>query len=169
MANPLYGQNKADSALDKIVATPLCEDAITQTLSVADSGKTFVVGSLSAAAFTLPSATAENVGVKYSFVWTAAETDAITIVSADLTDTTGDLFVGGLLYCAAAAVNTIAQSVIGSNISTITLDDNVANTGGGPGSWVDILCIAPSRWFVKGVIEGDSDADGVGSAIFSNA
>ena len=51
----------------------------------------------------------------------------------------------------------------------LTFDDNVANTGGGPGTWVEITCVQKGKWFVNGVVEGDSDADGVGSAIASNA
>jgi hypothetical protein len=169
MAHPMYGQNKSDDALDKIASSPLVEEAVTQSLTLSDSGKTFVVGAGSAAAFTLPAADRKHLGCRYLFVWSAAETDAITIASADATDTTGDLFVGGLLSCNAAAVNTVAQAVTGSNLSLMTLDDNVANTGGGPGTWVEVICIDVARWFVRGIVEGDSDADGVGSAIFSNA
>ena len=92
--------------------------------------------------------------------------DAITIQTADTTDTTGDMFVGGLLFCAAAAVNTIAQLAADKN--KLTFDDDVANSGGGPGTWCEVTCIADAKWFVRGIVEGDSDADGVGSAIGSD-
>jgi hypothetical protein len=167
MANPMYGQNKMDNSLDKLVGSPMVELAESKTLTAEDSGKVFSVGTGSAAAYTLPAATEENAGVRFMWVWTAAETDAITIVTADITDTTGDMLYGGLLNCSAAAVNTLAQA--GSNHNTITLDDNLANSGGGEGTWVEIVCLGKSKWFVRGVVEADSDADGTGSAIFSNA
>ena len=48
-------------------------------------------------------------------------------------------------------------------------DDNVANTGGGAGTIVEITCISATQWFVTGMVEGNSDADTDGSAIFVNA
>ena len=90
----------------------------------------------------------------------------VTITTADTTDSTGDMFVGGILSCNAAAVNTIAQ--FAADKCKLTFDDNVANTGGGPGTWVEIVCVSKSNWFVNGILEGDSDADGVGSAIASD-
>jgi len=167
MANPMYGQNKSDNVIDKLVASPMIEAAASKTLTAADSGRVFSVGSGSAAAYTLPAATEANAGIRFLWIWTASETDAITIVTADTTDTTGDMLFGGLLNCSAAAVNTLAQA--GADANTITLDDNVANTGGGEGTWVEIICLGQSKWFVRGIVEADSDADGTGSAIFSDA
>ena len=167
MSIPLYGQNGAGGNLDQLAPSGVrCVQAASKTLVAADSGTIFVCGGGSAAAFILPAASVENIGVNFRFVWTAAETDAITIATADATDTTGDMFVGGLLYCAAAAVNTIAQIAADSNL--LTFDDNVANSGGGPGTWCELVCVSKSNWFVRGIVEGDSDADGVGSAIASD-
>ena len=145
----------------------MVELAVSKTLTASDSGKVFSVGTGAAAAYVLPAATEANAGVRFMWVWTAAEVDAVTIVTADITDATGDMLFGGILSCNAAAVNTLAQA--GANVNTITLDDDVANTGGGEGTWVEIICLGKSKWFVRGVLEGDSDADGTGTAIFSNA
>ena len=167
MGIPQYNQEGAGNAMDKLAPSGVrCVQASSKTLTAADSGTIFVCGSGSAADFVLPAASPENIGVTYKFVWTASETDAITITTADTTDTTGDMFVGGLLFCAAAAVNTIAQFAADHN--KLTFDDNVANTGGGPGTWVELVCVADAKWFVNGIVEGDSDADGVGSAIASD-
>ena len=167
MANPLYGQNSSDNAIDQLAPSGVrCKQAASKTLVAADSGTIFVCGGGSAADFVLPAASQENIGVNFKFVWTAAETDAITITTADTTDSTGDMFVGGILSCNAAAVNTIAQ--FAADHCKLTFDDNVANTGGGPGTWVEIVCVSQSNWFVSGILEGDSDADGVGSAIASD-
>ena len=82
-------------------------------------------------------------------------------------DSTGDVFVGALLVHGAAAVNTLVAA--GANISRMLFDDNVANTGGGAGTIVEITCISATQWFVTGMVEGNSDADTDGSAIFVNA
>ena len=167
MGIPLYGQNGAGGNLDQLAPSGVrCIPASSKTLTAADSGTIFVCGSGGASDFVLPSASTENIGVTYKFVWTAAENDAITITTADTTDSTGDMFVGGILSCNAAAVNTIAQ--FAADKCKLTFDDNVANTGGGPGTWVEIVCVSKSNWFVNGILEGDSDADGVGSAIASD-
>ena len=167
MANPMYGQNGAGGNLDQLAPSGVrCLEASSRTLVAADSGTIFVCGSGSAADFTLPAASPANIGVVFTFVWTAAEVDAITITTADTTDTTGDMFVGWILSCNAAAVNTIAQFAADSN--KLTFDDNVANTGGGPGTWCEVVCVSDAKWFVRGILEGDSDADGVGSAIASD-
>ena len=137
-------------------------------LTVAESGGIFYNdASNGARAFTLPLCATATIGVNYTFVCGAGENDAITIVTGDTTDTTGDMFLGGVLYCAAAAVNTLAQSAADNN--TITLDDNLANSGAGPGTWVKVTCINATTWFVQGIVEADSDADGTGTAIFSDA
>ena len=167
MAIPQYNQNGAGKNLDQLAPSGVrCRQASSLTLTAADSGTIFVCGSGGAADFVLPAASVENIGVSFKFVWTAAETDAITITTADTTDTTGDMFVGGILSCNAAAVNTIAQ--FAADHCKLTFDDDVANTGGGPGTWVEIVCVSKSNWFVNGILEGDSDADGVGSAIASD-
>ena len=167
MAIPYYGQNGTGGNLDQLAPSGVrCVQASSRTLTASDSGTIYVCGSGSAADFVLPAASVANIGVTFKFVWTAAETDAITITTADTTDSTGDMYVGGILSCNAAAVNTIAQFAADS--CKLTFDDNVANTGGGPGTWVEITCISKSNWFVNGILEGDSDADGVGSAIASD-
>ena len=139
-------------------------EAATVTLTAADSGKTFWInGSTSAADFTLP---APVIGLTYRWVWTANCNNAITITTADTTDTTGDMFLGGLLISAAAAVNTFVETAADKN--KMTFDDNVENCAGGAGSWVEVICIADAVWFVRGIMNGTTDADGVGSAIFSD-
>lgn len=137
--------------------------AATTVLTAADSGKVFFIGDSGAVDYTLPDAAA---GIKYKWVVIADETDATTITTSDTTDTTGEGFDGGLLICAAAAVNTFIES--GADTNRITLDDNVVNGACGKGSWLEVIGIKDNTWFVTGVINSTSDADGVGSAIFSD-
>jgi len=128
-------------------------------LTSADSGKVFFFdGTTGATAFTLPAPAA---GLTYKFIWTANNNNAITIQTADLTDGTGDLFVGGLLICAAAAVNNILEA--GATVNTLTIDDNAANVAGGIGSWIEITCIEDPLWAVTGVLNSTSDNDSTGA------
>lgn len=137
--------------------------AASVTLTAADSGKVFFIGDSGAVAYVLPDAEA---GLKFKFIVIADETDATTITTSDTTDTTGEGFDGGLLVCAAAAVNTFVES--GADTNRITLDDNVTNGACGKGSWLEIIGVKANTWFVTGVINSTTNATGVGSAIFSD-
>jgi PKD repeat protein len=137
--------------------------AASVTLTAADSGKVFFIGDSGAVSYVLPDAAA---GLKFKFIVIADENDATTITTSDTADTTGEGFDGGLLVCAAAAVNTFVES--GADTNRITLDDNVANGACGKGSWLEIIGVKANTWFVTGVINSTTNATGVGSAIFSD-
>ena len=140
------------------------EISTTVVLTASDSGKTFFVNADSGvSAYTLPAPVA---GLKYKWIVTANCDTATTITTADTTDTTGDMLRGGLLVCSAAAVNTFAEA--SGDVNKITLDDNVANNGQGIGSWLEIICTEDPTWFVTGVINSTTSANGVGSNIFSD-
>ena len=169
MSIPLYGQEGQGGHLDQLVPSgrKRVKDISTLTLDADDSGTIFVVGNSGAATITLPACSVALIGTTYKFVWVAAENDAVTINTGDATDSGGDDFVGGVMYHTAAALNTVIQCA--ANDSSIVLDDNVEHTGGGPGTWIELVCVSETQWFVSGVVEGDSDANGDGTAIFVNA
>jgi len=151
--------------VDKLNVQGSVTEIVTTILTAADSGKTFFVNSDSGAAtYTLP---APEVGLKFKWIVTANTTTALVIKTADITDTTGDMLRGGLLVCSAAAINTFAEA--SGDVNTLTLDDDVNNSGCGIGSWVEIICTEDPTWFVTGVINGNTDVDGTGSAIFTDA
>lgn len=133
------------------------------TLTAADSGKVFFIGDSAAVDYVLPVCEA---GLRYKWIVIANENDATTITTSDTTDTTGEMLRGGLLVCAAAAVNTFVEA--SGDINKITLDDNVENGACGIGSWLEIIGTKAKTWFVTGVINSTTDSDGVGSAIFSD-
>tara|TARA_R100000808_G_C2035475_1_gene77393 strand:- start:6 stop:515 length:510 start_codon:yes stop_codon:yes gene_type:complete len=169
MGIPLYGQEGQGGHYNQLAPAggKRVKDISTRTLDADDSGTIFVVGNSGASTITLPACSTDLIGVTYKFVWIGAETDAVTINTGDATDSGGDDFVGGVMYHTAAALNTVIQCA--GNDSSIVLDDNVADTGGGPGTWIELICVSATQWFVNGVVEGDSDADGDGTAIFVNA
>lgn len=134
-------------------------EAATATLDASDSGKTFWIdGSTSAATFTLPAPAA---GLNFKWIWTANCNNAIVIQTADITDTSGDMLRGGLLICAAAALNTFLEA--SGDVNTITVDDNAANLAGGVGSWIEIICTEDAVWFVRGILNSTTDNDSTGS------
>ena len=134
-------------------------------LTNADSGKVFwIQADNPESAYVLPAATIP--GVTFKFVWIANNNNAITITTANTTDTTGDMIRGGVLVCSAAAINTFVEAA--GNINRMTFDDDVANSASGAGSWVELTCVTPGLWSVTGVMNGNTDVDGVGSAIFSD-
>ena len=149
--------------LDVLNGGPISEATAT-TLTANDSGSVFFVNAdTAAAAYVLP---APQAGLRFMWVWTADCDNAITITTADTTDTSGDMFLGGVIYCAAADLNTFVEVAADNN--RMTFDDNVANTGGGAGQWIEVICTEDAAWFVRGVVNGTSDADGTGTAIFSD-
>lgn len=136
-------------------------EAATEVLDASDSGKTFWIdGSTSASTFTLPAPAA---GLNFRWIWTADNNNAIVIQTADTTDTTGDMLRGGLLVCAAAALNTFQEASGDEN--TITVDDNAADKAGGIGSWIEVICTEDPIWFVRGILNSTSDNDSTGTQI----
>ena len=151
-----------ESALTLPAVLKNMEESDSRHLTAADSGKVFFLNSdTGAVTYTLP---APIPGLTFKWVFVDNKTSVTNIATADVTDTTGDMFRGGLLVCAAAAVNTFVEA--SGDVNTIVLDDDVVNGAAGTGSWVEVICTEDTKWFVHGVINSTTDADGVGSAIF---
>jgi len=148
-----------------VVAPEAVTEAVTKILTAEDSGKTFFINSDSGAAtYTLPAPAA---GLHFKWIVTANTDTATIIQTADTTDTTGDMLRGGLLVCSAAAINTFVEAA--GDVNTLTLDDNLANAGQGAGSWIEVIGTEDPTWFITGVLNGNTDVDGVGSALFTDA
>lgn len=133
-------------------------------LTAAMSGKVFFINSDSGATtYTLP---APSAGLHYKWIWTSNNNDATIIQTADTTDTTGDMLRGCLFLHSTDNDVTVCEAA--SDVNTLTLDDNLANAACGYGSWVEIICTEDPVWFVTGMINGNTDTDGTGSAMFSD-
>ena len=133
-----------------------------------DSGKLFTLNSTAATAVTLPADADVTVGWTATFVVETANNNAYTIKTADITDSTGDDFVGGLAYLTTTAG--FGHSIVAAgNDNTITLDaDDASNAGGLVGSWVKVTKLANNDWMISGQLFV-SDADGTGAASITNA
>ena len=97
--------------------------------------------------------------------------NAYTINCSDTTDTTGQMFIGGLPVqviadCTADVFHGVAATA--ADDSQIVLDTNLANNEAKAGSYVNVLKVATNRFLVNGHI-ASADANGTGAAIFGNA
>lgn len=143
----------------------MTEVVTSTTLTAADSGKVFFVNSDSGTAdYILP---VPKVGLHFKWIISANCNTATTIVTADIADTSGDDFVGGLVVQAADAKTLFLEP--GANENTITLDNNLTNTAQGAGSWLEIYCGEDPNWIVIGCVNANWEAGSTGGAIFSNA
>ena len=120
MANPMYGQNKADDKLDLLKnGKNLGVKTLTAatTLTSEDSGKLIAVNA-AAIEVTLPSAEA---GMVFDFVFFIDTTAGATIVASS-----GDCFFGTLTVNSATKTKSSAQSIDHATaIGTVTSYDNL--------------------------------------------
>lgn len=144
-----------------------------KTLSANDSGKTVLLNSTSALAVTLPDPETSPVGTFFRFVVITANDNAYTISTADSTDTTGDMFIGSLVYAnAESSISGDGSDVIGLIIpgaddNKITLDANLDNSGGEIGTWIECVRVSSTQWLLEGLIVTDDD-NGTGAAVLSD-
>ena len=147
-------------------------DATYQCIA-SDSNKTFILDTNTALAITLPADADIEIGWNARFLMASDHANtAITIKCADVTDTTGQLMIGGLdvqmtAVAAASVFQGYATAAVASNISQIALDHDLADNEASVGTDFTIMKTAANRFFVSGHV-ASSDADGDGSAIFSN-
>ena len=101
MANPLYGQNKADNAIDYGKSSAIILDAAT-TLTASQSGST-VLWNVAAAELTLPAAEA---GLNFKVIIGVDATAGCTVVAAS-----GDCFFGQIKVVSTTAAQTEIQDI----------------------------------------------------------
>ena len=165
MGHPLYGSNKFDNMLDKNTpGVPIINTGEgARTLTKADSGCIVVQNSSTGISITLPdigSGDGDVVGLNYTYVVHTASTDGnAKILSNDADNSTGDEFIGGLIM----GFNQVGSTSDGcggnmiqaaNNDAQVVLDSDATNGGGGVGTWIKFVCIAPKVWFVSGVVFG---------------
>jgi hypothetical protein len=128
-------------------------------------GKVFFINADSGATtYILPVPT---VGAHYKWIWCGDNASSTIIRTADVTDTTGDVFRGGLFVISADNDTTFVEAA-GADTNTLTLDSDLDNAACGIGSWVEVICTEDPTWFIHGVINGNSDADGTGASMFTD-
>ena len=147
MANPMYGQNKADSALDKVGSEVIIAVA-DKTLAASDSGATVFVNA-AAISVTLPSCKA---GLKYKIIL-----GIDTTAGADLLTASGDCFFGIVrLFSDTADQVGVPQQIthataIAAPGSYDTMDfvAATATIGGMAGDVIEVVAVDDNAWHVS--------------------
>jgi|TARA_R100001530_G_scaffold14106_1_gene12847 hypothetical protein len=163
MANPLYGQNKADDKIDRLKSGKnLGVRTLTAatTLTSADAGKIIVVNA-AAIAVTLPTAEA---GMVFDFVFMIDTTAGATIVASS-----GDCFFGTVTVNSTTKTKSSAQSIDHATaIGTVTSYDNLdfvhdsQTLGGKAGDSVRLVAVDDTAWMVNGALVSDgNDPDAI--------
>ena len=131
-----------------------------------DSGKTFVLNTTDAVVLTLPADGDIEEGWNCRFYVQTANDNAYLIKCSDVTDSTGQMFVGGFSVASTTAGFGHAVLAAGDD-SQIAFDSDLANGAGEPGSYMDVIKIAANKFAISGYMISD-DADSTGAAVLSN-
>ena len=134
MANPMYGQNKADAGIDGVSGSYEVIGTATKTLTASDSGNTYELALAAGVAVTLPAARACKAGARFTFICGDATADD-TILRASTADT-----IAGAIGSNATAGITVAAGVV-------TFDQS---GGLAVGDMVTLIGDGHSKWYVTG-------------------
>ena len=158
MANPMYGQNKADSALDKArnafrgkLDVAVAGDNTQYSLSKDDCCRTFASHHANGMDITLPAVSAADAGL-----WIKIET-AVTVTSSDLISVTaqsGDLLEGSITISKASDVIANAAEFAADESDDLIFSMNGGTTGGLIGSWAKFTVNENGYWTVEGFLYG---------------
>ena len=147
MANPMYGQNKADNALNNVVLSRGYKK-ITAGLTLDGSeGGIIHIADTDACAIVLPEITAALNGLEYKFIMANDAGGSITITA---TDQAGDFYQGTLAVNSVDADDGFAANGSSNNIITM----NATTTGGLLGSEINLRAVYGIGWIVWGNVFG---------------
>ena len=157
MANPMYGSNKADKALNSVsLSRGYTKISAGITLDGSEGGVIHIADS-DACAIVLPEITEALDGLEYKFIMANDAGGSITITS---TDQTGDYYQGTLAVNSVVADDGFAANGTRNNIITM----NATTTGGLLGSEVNVRAVMGIGWVVWGSVYG---TDATGATPFS--
>ena len=158
MANPMYGQNKSDNALDKArnafrgsLDVKVAGDNTQFTLEKDDCCATYASHHANGMDITLPAVSAEDAGL-----WIKIET-AVTVTSADLISVTaqsGDLLEGSIIITKASDAVANAAEFAADESNDLVFSMNGGTTGGLIGSWAKFTVNENGYWTVEGFLYG---------------
>jgi len=135
-----------------------------------DSNKTFILNTAAATVITLPADADMELGWNIKIVQALANDAGTLIKCSDVTDTTGQMFTGGVNYQVIAdATADVFQgyAAAAADDSQLALDTNLADNMATVGTNLTIMKTATNKFMVTGHV-ATADADGTGAAIFSN-
>ena len=149
MANPMYGQNKADADIDvfgKGKVNVIANGGTDVILGADDTGAVCLFNTAGASSFTLP---APSAGLVFTFITTILATGDHVIKTNTLNT---DGFLGGVGSTNTTIANggdAFSADADGSN-DHITLDGTT--TGGLAGTRIHVVAIDSENWAVDGIV-----------------
>ena len=147
MANPMYGQNKADNALNSVVLSRGYKKITAGVTLDGTDGGIIHIADTDACAIVLPEITAALDGLEYKFIMA---NDAGADVTITATDQTGDFYQGTLAVHQVDADDGFAANGTSNNIITM----NATTTGGLLGSEINMRAVYGIGWIVWGNVFG---------------
>ena len=157
MANPMYGQNKADNALNNVVLSRGYKKITAGLTLDGTDGGVIHIANTDACAIVLPEITAALNGLEYKFIMA---NDAGADITITATDQAGDFYQGTLAVNSVDADDGFAANGSSNNIITM----NATATGGLLGSEVNLRAVYGIGWIVWGSVYG---TDTTGATPFS--
>ena len=147
MANPMYGSNKADKALNSVsLSRGYTKISAGITLDGSEGGVIHIADS-DACAIVLPEITEALDGLEYKFIMANDAGGSITITA---TDQDGDYYQGTLAVHKVDSDDGFAANGSSNNIITM----NATTTGGLLGSEVNLRAVYNTGWIVWGSVLG---------------
>jgi hypothetical protein len=126
----------------------------TRTLTAANSGSVNLFDSAAGITYTLP---APVVGLTYDFVWTVSQSSSAHVI---VTDAGTTFLLGGASMFSATDVTpsaTLGPKFFAANGTThIKFTSNATTTGTAIGSWLRLICVTATQWYVNGVVDSPS-------------
>jgi len=118
-----------------------------RTLAPEESGALCLFDSAAGVVYTLPTASANTVGLTYEFlVRTTITTNAAKIVTADAST----FLVGAVVSANSGATTATAYQANGTTIRA--LSSNGTTTGGTIGDRYKVTCVSPTLWAIDGQV-----------------
>ena len=147
MANPMYGQNKADDALNNVVLSRGYTKITAGVTLTGEDGGIIHIADADACAIVLPEITGALNGLEFKFIMANDAGGDVTITA---TDQAGDFYQGTLAVNQVDADDGFAANGSSNNIITM----NATTTGGLLGSEVNMRAVYGIGWIVWGSVYG---------------
>ena len=147
MANPMYGQNKADNALNNVVLSRGYKKITAGLTLDGTEGGVIHIADTNACAIVLPTITKALNGLEYKFIMA---NDAGADITITATDAAGDYYQGTIAVHSVDADDGFAANGSSNNIITM----NATTTGGLLGSEVNLRAIYGIGWLAWGNVLG---------------
>lgn len=125
-----------------------------RTLTAAGSGSVNLFDSAAGITYTLP---APVVGLTYDFVWTVSQSSSAHVI---VTDAATTFLLGGVSTFSATDVTpsaTLGPKFFAANGTThVKYTSNATTTGTATGSWLRLICVSSTVWYVNGMVDSPS-------------